>query len=628
MADLSLAALLARKASSARDEELLTFAVQALERKAAGDSSTYTELVEALDPAKADATVCVLLVNTLARCTGSLRLKSHKTLINGVLGRGWSGDQALASATELFAINAVSSNAPDLLGPSLSALVHQFSSLRIDLLPFSAAAQAVEEHSGDYEAAMDAAETVFAPAHTPAGSSEEGAPSPEETQKALRVHRALRRVLETVPTGAMTLVELLSGSFPHRRKHVTIQICFLSNLLYVLQYLPHLLKPILSLVVDRLIRIDVEIVPPEALDDHLPGDVFDMDDDEEGGGLSKEAEENRARSEKLDSMFALTLRFVASLLGGIAPMADKEEAFKIVLAVFDADVLTTFRSKFTQFIIFYACTFQYSYVKEFLQALLTKAIEKEHSDRSRVAAAAYLGSFVARFKGMHLSTIRTSLSLLARWVHDYIIAHDHDVTFPDPSVHTVFYSLVQALLYALCFRLQALAEDQNKPSFVPLELRLDRIILSNLNPLKVVNQGVGEMFVTLAVRLRILDEKTLSALLHHNSSFVLPRASEWDEEHSFFPFDPFQLPLSRPFIDPILQGWDGPRAEETDDEESAVQSSRSASVEESIAMSLNSQLSLSDNDHRGSPVWKPMSFSPGRNDTPPTGRGWVPAGPR
>eukprot|EP00961_Rhodomonas_salina_P205922 2779749-Rhodomonas_salina.2 len=111
----------------------------------------------------------------------------------------------------------------------------------------------------------------------------------------------------------------------------------------------------------------------------------------------------------------------------------------------------------------------------------------------------------------------------------------------------------------------------------------------------------------------------------------------------------------------------------------AVQSSRSASVEESIAMSLNSQplppyleesiamslnsqvplpflvddtrsnlaaramvlcekgygrtgadanLSLSDNDHRGSPVWKPMSFSPGRNDTPPTGRGWVPAGPR
>lgn len=41
----------------------------------------------------------------------------------------------------------------------------------------------------------------------------------------------------------------------------------------------------------------------------------------------------------------------------------QEEAFKIVLAVFDADVLTTFRSKFTQFIIFYACTFQYSYVK-------------------------------------------------------------------------------------------------------------------------------------------------------------------------------------------------------------------------------------------------------------------------
>ncbi len=70
-------------------EQVLQFAVQALERKTAGDGSGYAELLEALDPQKSDAAVVVHLVNTLARCTGSLRLKPHKALINGVLSRGW-----------------------------------------------------------------------------------------------------------------------------------------------------------------------------------------------------------------------------------------------------------------------------------------------------------------------------------------------------------------------------------------------------------------------------------------------------------------------------------------------------------------------------------------------------------
>ena len=69
-------------------------------------------------------------------------------------------------------------------------------------------------------------------------------------------------------------------------------------------------------------------------------------------------------------------------------------------------------------------------------------------------------------------------------------------------------SLVQALLYTLCFRLPQLMASDNAAkfeTFLRLELRLQDIVLCPLNPLKVIDQAVGAKFVTLAVKYRLIQ---------------------------------------------------------------------------------------------------------------------------
>lgn len=69
-------------------------------------------------------------------------------------------------------------------------------------------------------------------------------------------------------------------------------------------------------------------------------------------------------------------------------------------------------------------------------------------------------------------------------------------------------SLVQALLYTLCFRLPQLMASDNAAkfeTFLRLELRLQDIVLCPLNPLKVIDQAVGGKFVTLAVKYRLIQ---------------------------------------------------------------------------------------------------------------------------
>ncbi|KAJ1483513.1 RNA polymerase I-specific transcription initiation factor RRN3, partial [Baffinella frigidus] len=265
--------------------------------------------------------------------------------------------------------------------------------------------------------------------------------------------------------------------------------------------------------------------------------VFSMDEDTEvlGGtpgillpGPSAPLSENALAAEKLEGMLSLSLTFLSGVFtesgaggaGGQGRMeAEGREAFfNALVDVFCSKVLTTFRPKYTQFVMFVVCSSSERLAKRFLERLITITrlakrflerlititVETQHADTERHAACSYFGSFLARARYLRLPTIRTSLSLLARWVHDYLERYDANVTAPDPATHCLFYSVVQALLYALCFRalLYALcfrvpslaADAKHAKRDVFLDLRLQHIVLSNLNPLKAMKQTAVAQF--------------------------------------------------------------------------------------------------------------------------------------
>lgn len=62
------------------------------------------------------------------------------------------------------------------------------------------------------------------------------------------------------------------------------------------------------------------------------------------------------------------------------------QVMKALLATFQDKILTTFRSKYSQYLIFYACHFQTQYSREFLQSLILIVISSEYSDGIRHAA--------------------------------------------------------------------------------------------------------------------------------------------------------------------------------------------------------------------------------------------------
>ena len=578
----------------------------------------YQQLVETIDRS-AELSELALLISYLGRCTGLLHKNKHSELISVVLRRCFRGHNDLTAAVEAFAVNSVSVNA-DLLASILHELVKHF--VKFDLL-------AVTPPDAE-KAAMRAV-----------WGEEDGRTREEQVQaaqKACAVHRVTKRVLETFPTGTMAFLDQLKQAYPHHVRPIGEQRAFLSNILRVSTYQPQLLPEIWEIVVDRLIKLDVTVDPAklEALN-HCNSGALDITDEDELFGLEMEetSEEGMKMLEsagKLDAMMHIILQFWRDIMVDHTQSREsKDLMFKSLLNTFfpnqpsrHSKILTTFRSKYVQFLVFYACHFQNQYSKDFLQLLIVKIIDSSTADTLRHAAGSYLGSFLARAKYLKLANIELSLRLLVTWVLEYMDKECPYVTGPDPNHHSLFYNLVQGLFYVLCFRLPQLmgAENGKYDTFLRLELRLRDIILCPLNPLKVVDQGVGHKFMTLAVKYRLIETHVLRDLLEYNKTLIVNGIVEFEEEHSYFPFDTYNLVESRQLIEggaqsSLYQKWEEAADDIfTEDDASGAgwrdEREESEGPEESIAMSLTSQLSISEHQSSASPSsnWRPMSFSP------------------
>jgi len=554
----------------------------ALNKKRDGDGTLFQQLVEKIER-NTDLVEQAVLVTCLSRCTASLQIRKNDEITLVVLQRCFRANTPLTAAVEAFAVNCVSVNA-DLLVSILHELVKHF--VKYDLL-------AATPPKNEAEAAGRSARGVWRP--------EEAA---EEAQIARDVHRVVQRVLETFPTGTMSFLDQLVQAYPHRVKRLPEQRAYLANILHVISYQPQLLTDILRNVTDRLIKIDVEVDPQKL--EALHTGVIDVADDDEMFGLeveetSEERQKMLENAEKLDYMMLILLQFFRSIFENKhVEAAEHDKFFEAVLVTFQATVFTTFRSKYSQFLIFYGCSYRSNYSSQLLQSLFRTAVAKDQPDTQRHSAVSYLGSFVARSKHLKLSIVEAALQMMKSWILEYMDKECPDAQGPDPNHHSLFYSLVQSLFYVLCFRLpQLMGAENGKFDTLKFDMRLDDIVRCALNPLKVIDQKIANKFMTLAVKHKFITWKVLRPLLEHNKTIVVNGLQEFEDEHTFFPFDKYNLPHSRHFIDPIYQGWEEVSTISDDifSEDDVASAGGwpgegSEGAEESIAMSLTSQLSL------------------------------------
>ncbi|KAI5780709.1 RNA polymerase I-specific transcription initiation factor RRN3 [Peziza echinospora] len=448
-----------------------------------------------------------------------------------------------------------------------------------------------------------------------------------------RTHEALQYIMELVPTAAhSTFLPALIAEFPNKSESRLAHTTFLANLLHVVEYTPALRSKVLAMVIERVIKIDIEVQADiedlEVEDNELLSQEMHKTDDD-GEDDSSEAEDDdededededddapmtplqriKETVDKLDSMMDILFTFIARYFPSdhsqgfiLEPSAESTFIFDHLLESFHKTILPTYQSRHTQFIMFWAVQRSPKFIDIFLGELIGCAIDNNKSQVLRQAAAAYVASFVARARMMDKTNVRAAVSYLCSFLDTFIARREGDCTGPDIGRFGSFYAVFQAVMYIFCYRWRDLRVDEDDEDgngdcapekggrWIPGLLVVQRAVVSRFNPLKVCSDTVVEQFarvaqfLNLAYCFAIIEANNRSQLggrnaasngadhHQHTSSHPADRARLHTERtalETYFPFDPYLLRKSKRWVRGLYNQWERiPGMEEESEDES------------------------------------------------------------
>ncbi|KAL8862823.1 MAG: hypothetical protein Q9178_000765 [Gyalolechia marmorata] len=445
------------------------------------------------------------------------------------------------------------------------------------------------------------------------------------SQLYLRVHKVLQYLLQIIPSACRIVLSILTSLFPHQTDSRRAHIVYTHNLLMIIEYAPILQMDILTLITERLVKIDLQV--QEDLEDlaeeveegvvqHVPRTRPDMnnvldeaEDSDNDSDTDDEMDEDTLRTqtitknvEKMDCILDMLFTYYDQINLAASP-SSQVGSVEILLSQFQTIILPTHRSRHTQFLLFHFIQQSPANIDVFVGMCAQTSFDKKRPAMVRQAAAAYLASFVAR--GMHVS------SDIVREVWDYISTElkkqvresEPACRGPDLQRYSTYYMLVQALLYIFCFRWRDLEsgpdedyEEDELPSIYGEERQwrsgvketLQLNVFSKLNPLKVCSPGIVTEFARIAHHLHVIYVYHLletnkrirlstyfgpSNYSQLNRETALTARGEEENQHldEYFPFDPYHLPKSKRWIESDYREWtgipglDNEKAAESDD---------------------------------------------------------------
>uniref|UniRef100_A0A673VJ54 RRN3 homolog, RNA polymerase I transcription factor n=1 Tax=Suricata suricatta TaxID=37032 RepID=A0A673VJ54_SURSU len=403
-------------------------------------------------------------------------------------------------------------------------------------------------------------------------------------------HRALQIIARYVPSTPWFLMPILVEKFPFVRKSERILECYVHNLLRISVYFPTLRREILELVIEKLLKLDVnasrqDIEDAEEAAPQTGGGgteaaerLFNMDEDEDRDHETKADPQRLDRmahpvAERLDILLSLLLSYIKDVccVDGKIDNNKTKDLYRDLITIFDKLLLPTHASCHVQFFLFYLCSFKLGFAEAFLDHLWKKLQDPNNPAIIRQAAGNYIGSFLARAKFIPLITVKSCLDLLVNWLHMYLNNQDSGTkAFCDVALHGPFYSACQAVFYTFVFRHKQLLSGNLKEGLRYLQsLNFERIVMSQLNPLKICLPSVVNFFAAITSKYQLVFCYTI---IERNNRQMLPviRSTAGGDSvqtctnplDTFFPFDPCVLKRSKKFIDPIYQIWEDMSAEE------------------------------------------------------------------
>ncbi|NWS72802.1 RRN3 factor, partial [Crotophaga sulcirostris] len=402
-------------------------------------------------------------------------------------------------------------------------------------------------------------------------------------------HRALQTVARYVPSTPQFLMPILVENFPFINKSERTLECYVHNLLRVTVYLPTLRLQILELIIEKLLKLDVstpqqDIEDAEEAANSLESEeksteegLFDMEEDEERKGkkVVSSCSERMAHplAERLDILMTILFSYIKDVchVDGKLDISSTKDLYRDLVSVFDKLILPTHASCHVQYFMFYICSFKLGLAEAFLDHLWKKLQDPNNPSVIRQTAASYIGSFLARAKFIPIVTVKACLDLLVNWLHKYIDNQDRGANaYCDVALHAPFYSTCQAVFYTLIFRHKQLLDGNLRKGLAYLQsLNFERIVMCQLNPLKICIPSVVNLFAAITRKYQLVFCYTI--IERNNRQFIPVVRSGTGGDlvqtctnplDSFFPFDPYILKRSKKTIDPFYQFWEELSAED------------------------------------------------------------------
>ncbi|GAV86185.1 RRN3 domain-containing protein [Cephalotus follicularis] len=531
---------------SLSDRELVKHVRDALKSVQSGDMDKYNQLVAVIHTKETDYTYDEALLETslkaLSGTVSNIDFAHHEFLLSAVFGMSmWNYRPAVMDALVDLIISLAASNG-NFVDSCLDMLVSNFKP------PFYLLDKLNQDNVRRKK------ENVLS-----------------------RVHRALKSIADLVPLSPLRLMLIVIQRMPTNYKKDYNIVEYVENMLKLESgELGELVgSTILMAVVDRLIDLDVEIGWDDILQDEPSNtSIFEMEledmdeaaDDDELSGCKFPGETLNRKSlganivaELLDNLMVRTFDHLESCKDAGRLI----EVFETLLESFEITILTAYKSKFAQFVIFYACALDPENCGVKFPMMLSNLFVRDgRSELIRMSAVSYLASYLSRGRFLSTSFIVSMLKRLVDWCLEYSKFQGGDV---NPKAHRVFYSGCQAIFYVLCFRMRSIMDvPRLKQLFL---MPLEQILKHKLNPLLVCLPSVVAEFLRQAKAARLF---TVSKAFIFDDLLESEHSREFgglERLDMFFPFDPCLLKNSNSFIQPFFVFWSRVRTTYDNDEE-------------------------------------------------------------
>uniref|UniRef100_M8C757 RNA polymerase I-specific transcription initiation factor RRN3 n=1 Tax=Aegilops tauschii TaxID=37682 RepID=M8C757_AEGTA len=367
---------------------------------------------------------------------------------------------------------------------------------------------------------------------------------------------SLKTISDTVPLAPRILRDIIDRSMPKLFDNKAKMVSFVECMLGLdTDRMGDLIgATLLAKVVDLLTELDVNITWEDIIQgEHNKGifemELEDLNEDEDGLGQAgtKVLFGGNACAEKLDSLMVV----VCEHLKSCAERGYLDKEFDILKAIFRASVLRVHRSKFCQFIMFYACSLDPKICGlEFAFFLTEIFLNKEEDPISRMSAVSYVGSYLSRARFISADTV---LAILKKTEGPQLIRIIKYFTGP-VSVGSIFGITFSAVMYVLCFRLRSIMDYPNLKAQL-FQLSFGFILNHRLEPLKVCLPSIVNEFLRQAKDAGLFAASMYSAAEDAIESDLSRAFGGINRLDTFFPFDPYLLKESDRYIRPNFEFW-------------------------------------------------------------------------